>query len=330
MRKAINGEQKKGGGGGERRENGFSEAFDAPDLVPDSTVPAPASERPHFINLEDATDPAQMEIRMQARELSTEEGVSHVSDGGVPGFAKPSGVSCGGGGIGRKGSAHFGRSNRSWGRLRFSRALAACDIAWGGYLSGGYLRAGSSGREVGCGGCWRAEACWRGRGEVAGSGVVLPEGWAPGEVQGSGCPLGLGFTGEVSIWIPGSRTGICFLGLLGRYLGSRGDGFPLAGAGPRGAGESAEDDGELGVSGSPAARLSRGKWGGELGEPPDGVATRVARGAIFVRPGCVLRRGSFHDALSRIIPKKGGCECQPFGPFGPEDTLGNSVTSYQH
>ena len=110
MRKAINGEQKKGGG-----EEGdvFSEASDAPDVAPGSTVPAPASARPHFINLEDATDPAQMGIRTQGRELSAEAGVSKVSDGGVYGFMKSLGVFCGGGGIGRKESAHFGRSNRS-------------------------------------------------------------------------------------------------------------------------------------------------------------------------------------------------------------------------
>ena len=102
---------------------------------------------------------------------------------------------------------------------------------------------------------------------MAGSGVVLPEGWTPGEARGSGGPSGRGPTGEASIWIPGSRTVICFLGPLGRFLGSRGDGFPLAGAEPLGAGESAGDEGELGAPGSPAARPLAGNGRGARGAP---------------------------------------------------------------
>ena len=113
MGNVINEEQKGGREVGERRDDVINEASVALDVVPGSSDPTPVPERPHFINLEDATDPAQMGIRTQRRELSAEAGVSKVSDGGVYGFMKSLGVFCGGGGSGRKESAHFGRSNRS-------------------------------------------------------------------------------------------------------------------------------------------------------------------------------------------------------------------------
>ena len=104
MGNVINEEQKGGREVGERRDDVINEASVALDVAPGSRNPTPVPERPHFINLEDATDPEQMEIRKQAKGLSTKDGVSKESDRGVSGFIKSSASTAGEAVLGREGA----------------------------------------------------------------------------------------------------------------------------------------------------------------------------------------------------------------------------------